>query len=333
MKNNYLVVNTSKDPFYNLALEEFLLTRYTEGNVVMLWQNDNTIVIGRHQNALEEINRQYVEENNIKVVRRNTGGGAVYHDLGNLNYTIIADRTDTNENMMRLFSQSIIDALEELGVKASFSGRNDVMVGEKKISGTAQKIYKDRVLHHGCILFASDLQNVSRCLNVKNDKFTSKSVKYVRSRVGNVTEFLKQPLTILEFKQLLEQKLLRGMPHNILNLSVEEEKEVEKLSREKYASWEWTYASPIKCNVHNYQRYEGGTVEVYVNMKDGIIEECQMYGDFMAQRPAMEIGEALKGCRYHLEDILSVLDDFAMEEYFGAIGAMEVALCICCAKE
>lgn len=333
MKNNYLVINTSTDPFYNLALEEYLLTNYTEGTIVMLWQNENTIVIGRHQNALEEVNQQYVDEHKIKVVRRNTGGGAVYHDLGNLNYSVITDQLDTNENMMRIFSEPVIAVLKDLGVEATFSGRNDILIDGKKVSGTAQKIYKTRVLHHGCILFDTDLDKVSESLNVRPEKFQSKAIKSVRSRVGNIKDYLQIPVSMQEFRDRISEKLIKESPYLILNISENEQEEVQRLSKEKYETWEWTYGHPIECTVHNYKRYEGGTVEVYMSVEDGIIEKCQMYGDFMAARPASEVGKALEGCRYEYKYVLNLLNCFNMEEYFGTISAAEVALCICCAKE
>lgn len=245
MRNNYLVVNDSKDPYYNLALEEYLFTNYTEGNIVMLWQNDNTIVIGRHQNALEEINRQYVDEHGIRVVRRITGGGAVYHDLGNLNYTIITEQTETDQNTMKLFAGALIETLKDLGLAAEFSGRNDVMIGGKKISGTAQKIWKNRVLHHGCILFDSDLDKISACLNVSPEKFRTKSVKSVRSRVGNITDFLKCPITLQEFRSSLEKKLCGNETYKMMKISWKMEEEIQRLVREKYKTWEWTFICPM----------------------------------------------------------------------------------------
>ena len=330
MKNNHLVVNDCTNPYYNLALEEYLLTHYTEGILVMLWQNENTIVVGRHQNAMEEINQQYVKEHEINVVRRTTGGGAVYHDMGNLNYSVIADRGDDDRDEMRYFTGPVVELLREMGAKAEFSGRNDILIEGKKVSGTAQRIYKNRILHHGCLLFDSDLSVVSKSLNVRSEKFNSKAVKSVKSRVGNIRDFVPDEITMDEFRRRLTEKMLADESYEELVLSGEELAQIERIKKEKYETWEWNYGQPMKCAIHNYRKYEGGTVEVYMNVREGRIEECVMYGDFMAVRPASEVAEKLTGCRYRYEEVLEVLRNFRIRDYFGTIEADEVAACICC---
>lgn len=330
MKNNHLVVNNCTNPYYNLALEEYLLTHYTEGILVMLWQNENTIVVGRHQNAMEEINQQYVKEHEINVVRRTTGGGAVYHDMGNLNYSVIADRGDDDRDEMRYFTGPVVELLREMGAKAEFSGRNDILIEGKKVSGTAQRIYKNRILHHGCLLFDSDLSVVSKSLNVRSEKFNSKAVKSVKSRVGNIRDFVPDEITMDEFRRRLTEKMLADESYEELVLSGEELAQIERIKKEKYETWEWNYGQPMKCAIHNYRKYEGGTVEVYMNVREGRIEECVMYGDFMAVRPASEVAEKLTGCRYRYEEVLEVLRNFRIRDYFGTIEADEVAACICC---
>ena len=345
MKNNYLVIDKSVDPYYNLALEEYLLMNYTEGNLVMLWQNDNTIVVGRHQNTIEEINREYVEEHQIKVVRRTTGGGAVYHDLGNLNYSYITDYEEEDIDAgMKRFAEPVVSTLKDLGADARFSGRNDIVIGGRKVSGTAQRIYssqgacntvcpkghKKRILHHGCLLFDADLTVVSQSLKVRAEKFQSKAVKSVRSRVGNIVDFLPEPVTLQEFENRLTETMLKGEEYQILNLSPEELKEVKKLRDEKYASWEWNYGQPMRCSIHNYCKYAGGVLEVCLEVKRGLIEACQIYGDFMALLPSEEAAGQLIGCRYRYEDVLLVLDKLTIADYFGTITEEEIASCICC---
>lgn len=331
MSKCYLVVNTSTNPFYNLALEEFLLMNYLEGEIIMLWQNEPVVVVGQTQNTVEEINQQYVKEQGIKVVRRTTGGGAVYHDLGNLNYSIITDYRKGENFGLRNYAEPIIKALRKLGLEAGFSGRNDILVDGKKVSGTAQRIWKERLLHHGCLLFDSNLSVISNCLKVRPEKFESKAVKSVRSRVDNIKNYLKEDMTMKQFKEHLLTQLL-DEKYEVLHFSAQEFLEVEKLKREKYETWEWTYGRSIKCTVHNYKKYGGGTVEIYMDIQNSRIKECVMYGDFMALRPASEIAKKLIGCRYFYEDILEIISSIDVWEYFGEISAEEVAQSICCVE-
>lgn len=328
MKDNYLVVNGSTDPYYNLALEEYLLLHHTKGSLVMLWQNENTIVIGRHQNALEEINREYVSGHGINVIRRMTGGGAVYHDLGNLNYSFITDHKEGGD--MRRFTDVVVRALRSLGVDAEFGGRNDILAGGKKVSGTAERICGGRILFHGCLLYDADLSRLSESLKVRSEKFISKSVKSVRSRVGNLKDHLGG-MELEEFKAYLVREFLKDREYQMLTpgeLGEESRRQIEKLKNEKYASWEWTYGTAVRCSAYNCRKYAGGFVEVYLDIRHGKIEECKFFGDFMARRPASEVAEKLIGCRYRYEEILAVLESLKLWDYFGSITAKEVASAI-----
>lgn len=328
MSNNHLVINNCTDPYYNLALEEYLLLNRAEGTLVMLWQNDNTIVVGRNQNTYEEINREYVEANHIRVVRRTTGGGAVYHDLGNLNYSFISDYKEKGDNGIAKFAEPVVKALLSFGVEASFSGRNDILVEGRKVSGTAQRRYRNRILNHGCLLYASDLTKVSESLRVRADKFQSKAVKSVRSRVGNICDFMKEPVPLEVFREKVAELLMEDGGYGILELREEELEAVRRLREEKYATWEWNYGHPIPCTVKNRRRYPGGTAEAYLDIRDGRIVSCRIRGDFMALRPVAEAEERLAGCRYRREDVLAVLRGIPTEQYFGTITAEELAECI-----
>lgn len=184
----YVKSNSTK-PQFNLALEEYVFEHLDEyGEIFMLWQNEPSIIVGKHQNTIEEINTKYVKENNINVVRRLSGGGAVYHDLGNLNYTIISKDEGSKGFDFKTFSQPVIDVLADLGIRAEFTGRNDIVIGDQKFCGNAQYMKKGKVLHHGAILFDTELDVLGKSLKVSKDKIASKGVKSVRSRVTNIKD-------------------------------------------------------------------------------------------------------------------------------------------------
>ena len=199
----------SQNPYYNLAFEEYVLCHRTEGDYLLLWQNDNTIVVGRNQNTEAEINRAFVEEHHINVVRRGTGGGAVYHDLGNLNYSFITDVGDDGISIRR-FTQPVVAALRSLGLNAEASGRNDILVEGRKVSGTAQRRHAGRILHHGTLLFDANPGMVAGALNVDPEKFRSKSTKSVRARIGNIRDFLPVDMDLPAFWTYLKDALSGG---------------------------------------------------------------------------------------------------------------------------
>ena len=312
----------STDPAYNLAFEEYVLTHRCEGDSLILWQNDNTLVVGQNQNAAAEINRAFVDEHNIHVVRRTTGGGAVYHDLGNLNYSFITDDEEGPLHLER-FTRPVVDALCTLGLQASASGRNDILVEDRKVSGTAQRIYKKRILHHGTLLFDSNPEMVAGALNVDPAKYQSKGQKSVRSRIGNIRSFLKQDMTLPEFWSYLVQTLGRSDVRRDA-LTEEELTQVRRLKEEKYDTWEWTYGKSPRYNVTCKQRWSGGNLEIYMEVAQGLTQALTIYGDFMATRPMQDVIDALTGCQFRPEAFSERLKQFSLPEYFGAITEEEL---------
>ena len=296
MTVNYLETH-STDPAFNLAFEEYVLENKGEGDWLILWQNDNTIVVGLNQNTAEEINRDFVEKHHVHVVRRRTGGGAVYHDLGNLNYSFISDLGNAETLTISRFTEPVCRALESMGVHAETSGRNDIVVNGCKVSGVAQRIYKNRILHHGTLLYDSNSEMVAGALHVDPDKFQSKSAKSVQSRIGNIRSFLPQDMSLEDFwKKLLAELAQDGFTEQFLTAG--ELHQIEKTAEDRYRSWDWVYGKSPEFDYHQKRRYPGGTLEVYLRITDGIIRNVRFVGDFMALESMEPAVRALRGSRF-----------------------------------
>lgn len=325
------IINKSKDPRFNLALEEYVLKYLPiKEDIVMLWQNEPSIIIGRNQNTIEEINASFVKKHNINVVRRISGGGAVYHDLGNLNFTFVTDSTKDNLNNFRKFTQPVIDALRVLGVPAEFAGRNDIVVEGKKISGNAQSFWKGRMFHHGTILFDANLEVVQEALNVKIDKIESKGIKSVRSRVTNILPYLKEKMTVEQFEQHLLKFLLGtdDIESMVYCLTNEDLEKINQLKKEKYDTWKWNYGESPEFTVVKEKRYQGGKVSFKLNVIDGIIKDIRIYGDFFGKLDVKDIEEGLIGKLFKEDIIKEELTKFNLEDYFFNITLENLIDCL-----
>jgi len=310
------IINQETDPFYNLALEEYCLDHFNDQEILILWQNVPTVVIGRNQNTIEEINAPYVQEKNIKVVRRLSGGGAVYHDLGNLNFTfIINDVSGAKRYDFTHFTRPVIETLARIGVKAEDNGRNDITIAGKKFSGNAQYRKKARLLHHGTLLFASDLEQMVQALNVEPEKILSKGVKSVRSRVTNIAEHLHEPMDIMTFRQILTETIFAGQEHEKYFLENNETEAVRLLRDEKYKTWEFVYGASPPCNLIKKAQFDWGNVKVHLNVKKGLIENCMIYGDFFAGDDVAELASQLCGVKYQEDCIRERLEIVDLKRY------------------
>ena len=313
----------SLDPCYNLALEQFVLEYRTEGDWLMLWQNANTIVIGQNQNTAEEIDPAFVAAHGITVVRRMTGGGAVYHDLGNLNYSFITDVGNAEELSIRRFTEPVCRALAAMGVEAETSGRNDIVVDGRKVSGVAQRIAGGRILHHGTLLFDSDPAMIAGSLRADPAKFRSKSAKSVRSRVGMLRDYLPAGTDLCTFWDRILQELA---PEGILRESLTERELVlvRRLVDEKYRSWDWTWGRSPDYQVQRRGRFPGGTLEVRMNVHRGAITDIVFYGDFMATASQTALTESLRGVKTERSALDAALSRFELAPVFGGITKDEV---------
>ncbi len=313
----YLETN-SQDPAYNLAYEEYILQNFRQGNILILWQNDNAVIVGRNQNTAEEIDQAFIDAHGIRVIRRNTGGGAVYHDLGNLNYSFIADAGSVDQAASRFFLEPVVQALRALGLDAQCSGRNDILVSGKKVSGTAQQFSKGRLLLHGTLLFDSDPSMIGGALNPDPEKYRSKGIKSVRSRVGSIRQALKQDMELPAFWSYLKQRLTAGNPGHI-HLSDVDLENIRHLKSEKYDTWEWNYGKSPKFEIRNKHRWSGGLLDIRLSIVSARIDQIRIYGDFLSVEPVTPLEQCLTGCTYRAEALYEALESFPLRSHLGTI--------------
>lgn len=319
------IKNTSTDPYYNIALEEYCLMHVDPGeDYFLLWQNEPSIIIGKNQNTLEEINQRFVQERGIKVVRRVSGGGAVYHDLGNLNFTFISRVDPERGTDFSVFAEPIISVLKELGVEAMLMGRNDIIANDRKISGNAQRLHRTKFLQHGTLLFDVNIDDLAEALNVSADKIESKGIKSIRSRVGNIREFLKQDMTLDAFRERLQKRLSDDYRSEEIRLSETDIRTISENARNKFASWAWTYGESPLFSYRSEKRFPGGKVGVFINVKDGRIRDCKFYGDYLSILDTEDFTKGLEGLKYERNTLEEVIDTVNLAPYFGTITREEL---------
>ncbi len=288
----------STDPYFNLATEEYLLKEFSD-DLFTLWRNAPSIIVGKHQNALAEINVDFVRQNKIKVVRRLSGGGTVFHDLGNLNFTFIMNGEANQLVDFHKYTLPILDVLRKLDIDARFEGRNDLTIEGRKFSGNAEHVYKNRVLHHGTLLFSSVMTDLTAALNVDPLKFQDKAVKSVRSRVTNISEHLSKPLNILDFKDLIMDHIQEMYPDAVsYELTTEDKARIQSLVDQKYGTWDWNFGYSPKYTFQRFVKTKGGKIEFDLDVENGIIRNIKIFGDFFNTRDTEELEDLLKGCRH-----------------------------------
>ena len=321
MNHTVYIEAPSTDPDFNLALEEYIFSSMPrDRSYLMLWQNDNTIVVGRHQNTLSEINLSYVTEHGIRVVRRMSGGGAVYHDLGNLNFSFITDAQEDESVNLQRFCQPVADALCALGIDAQVSGRNDILANGCKISGNAQYVREGRVMHHGTLLFDSDLSVLGRALQPDPEKIQAKGVKSVRSRVANIRSLLPQPCTLDQFREHLRLYLLRDVPHSIYTLTPDDLQAVEQLRRQRYGTWQWNFGASPPCTLLRRRRIEGcGTVQAHILLDKGCIRELTLLGDYFSTESPEALAEKLTGLPMTRQACAEALEGVDVQRYITGL--------------
>jgi len=315
--------NEHTDPYFNLAAEEWLTANSSE-EIFMFWRNSPSVIVGRNQNTIAEIDPSFVDRENIAVVRRMSGGGSVFHDLGNINYTYIANGVDGFCDFTR-FSEPVIAALNALGVPAESAGRNDITADGKKISGNAQYVMSGRVLHHGTLLYSADLTKLTGALRTDPAKYTSRGIKSVRARVCNIAEFLDTPPAVEDFLEHLRKFTsdYLGAPRP-RPLTEQEEAGILTLREVKYLTREWNYGRVSDYGFTKKTRFDAGTLEVCLTARGGTIAEARIFGDFFSKLPVADLEQNLTGVEHTPAGVRAALTEANYGDYLAGFGLEEV---------
>ena len=317
-----VVWNSSTNPYFNIALDSWLVREAPpDEDYVMLWQNRPAVIVGRYQNTHEEVNVEYAEAQDVAVVRRMSGGGAVYHDLGNLNFSLVVSTENRPFNDFKSFTQPVIEALAHYGVQVELTGRNDVTLNGQKFSGNAQYRTATRLLHHGTILFDVALDNVPKMLNVRQDKIESKGIKSVRSRVTNIRPYLPQGVSLDVFRRTLLDFIgqKNGGIEGELVLTEERRARVQALVDERFGQWDWNFGQSPPFNFTGRERFDHGDLQVLVEVIRGHINTATIYGDFLGDQDIRPVTDALLNVEYSRSALSRALDGVAVERYLGGI--------------
>ncbi len=312
----YIDVKTT-DPAFNLALEQYVFDELSENDdIFLLWQNDNAIIIGKNQNTYLEINTDYVKQNKIRVVRRLSGGGAVYHDLGNLNFTFIMREKEKQFDFSK-FCRPVVTALKKLGVTAEINGRNDMVIDGKKFSGNAQYFKNGKIMHHGTLMYDSNLEVVSNALNVSQEKMITKGVKSIKSHVTNIRPYMENKnIPIREFKKLLVEHMFEETNLTEYHLTEEDFSRVQEIANAIYETWEWNYGKSPQYEICRKIRLEGcGQIELCMNIENECIADFDIYGDYFSYKDKEGLCNAVNGSALLKEELIRRLEDIDVASY------------------
>ena len=314
----------SSDVYFNFGLEYyFTAEKPLDDNVFLFWRTTPTLMVGKFQNTLEEIDSKYAEEHGIQIVRRMSGGGTIYTDPGGWQFTFI-DYSGSDEISFSGYISPVIDALRDLDVPAEFNGRNDLVIGGKKFSGNAQYKLNGNTVHHGSLLFDTDVEQMVRSTTVDEYKIISKSIKSVRERVTNISDHLKEPMDAEAFKEHMISYIMRGSTKRY-ELTDEDKARIVQIADEKFRSWESVYGRNPKCSVTKTGRFKGGKVEFRLEVKNSVITDAHLFGDFFGSEEAEGIAPALIGCRLTKEDITKALTDNNLDTAIYGVTPDEIA--------
>lgn len=320
-----LIQSPSNNAYFNIATEEYLLKRFPTEDLFLLYVNAPSIIVGKFQNTLAEINLDYVQEKNIKVVRRMSGGGAVYHDFGNLNFSFHTLLGDHDFGDFSQFTKPVLKLLNGLGVPAVLQGRNDLLVDGKKFSGNAKLAKNGKMIQHGTILLNSEMEVLGEALKVNPLKFIDKATKSNRARVTNLIHYLPEDTTTDKLKELLTEEIISSNPGAELYILNDEDKAgIEKLIKEKYETWDWNFGFSPNYSFQKAIKVPAGFIEVHLDVIKGIIDKAKIFGDFFAPKPIEELESQLIGLKHADEDLRSIFEKTDLTDYFGKVTVDEV---------
>lgn len=302
------LINNSTDPYFNLAFDEYCLENIpSEEPYFFLWRNRPAVIIGLNQNAYSEVNLDYLNSHGITLARRVTGGGAVYHDLQNMNYTIIGRNPSP---------QPMVDALRSLGVPAEQTGRNDIFVEGRKVSGYARRVSHNQEIIHGTLMYDVDLDTLTHVLDTQGSKMQAKGISSVKSRVANLKEYLPQFKSLDELQAALQEILSAG--DGQMPLSAEQVAEVRRQADEKFSTWDFIYGHSHEADFRCKAKLSCGTVEANIRVDRGLITRLDFSGDFLFDTPAQELAAKMTGLRYAQAEVKAFLATQPVSTYFRA---------------
>ena len=314
----------SMDVYYNFGLEYyFTVEKKLPDTVFLFWRTTPTLMVGKYQNVLEEINKPYADEHGIHLVRRMSGGGTIYTDPGGWQFTFI-QHEDAKEIAFHQYIAPVIDALRELGVRADFNGRNDLTIDNRKFSGNAQYRLGGSIVHHGSLLFDTDIEQMVASTTVDDYKILSKSIKSVRDRVTNISEHLPAPMDAETFKECMVRHIMNGSDAQY-RLTPEDDARIRELAAEKFNNWERIFGANPSFNIDRTRRFAGGKMQFKLDVRKGIIHEAWVYGDFFSTLDAETICAALAGCRYERSAVRDALESHGIEGAVYRISIDEMA--------
>ncbi len=320
------IKNSSTNPYFNLAFEEYFL-RYVDldDTIFSLWRNKPSVVIGKHQNTFKEINHKFVSEHNILVARRITGGGTVYHDFGNLNFTLITKVDHFDIMDIKAYIIPIVQVLNKMGINAQLSERNSITIDGKKISGTAEAFTNKKLLCHGTLLFDTDINALNKALKVEEEKIESKSVKSVPGEVANIKDFLNKKYDILNFENEILTQISSDIPFREYSLNENDIKNIKKLAKEKFSIWNWIYGESPPFTIRNTKKFPFGNITFSADIERGaVVKKICFKGDIINFSNISYIEELLRGKKFERNTFKKILKNIKISKYFRNITLDEV---------